>query len=533
MEKRSELPGWRIRELTRIFATACLLLSLGKIAFSQEALRANSVPHAPMGWNSWNSFANIVNSEIVQQQAKALAANGMKEAGYEYVVIDEGWWLGDRDSTGNIVVNPKQWPAIMPGQKDGDMANIAAYIHSLGLKAGIYTDAGGDGCSMYPDSGPKYMHTGSEGHYDEDFLQFSKWGFDYVKVDWCGGAKEKRSGAVQYAEVAGAIEHAEKITGRPLFFSICEWGSQNPWVWAPGVGGIESTIWRTGADIIPPVVESLHDAEHDKRVISLQNVIDSFDTGMHPEAQHTGYYNDLDMMVMGMRGMTDAIDRIHMGLWALASAPLIVGSDLTRLSPATLSLLTNKDVLAIHNDPYGLQPIRVAEPSPGVQVWAKPMAVAGRRAVAILNRTDAPAQVKVDWSKLGLEGAPRLLSDVWREHALAPSDATFNVPAHDIVLLSVEGEDKKPAGYPASDSEINGIQATSGSTFARLEYTNTSGRVLVVRAKSSSGLSTALALPATSGSTAGTIGLILPRGTADLSFSAPPGVIRKLFVYSW
>jgi len=413
------------------------------------------------------------------------------------------------------------------------MSKIAEYIHSLGLKAGIYTDAGGDGCSMYPDSGPKYMHTGSEGHYDEDFLQFSKWGFDYVKVDWCGGAKEKRSGAVQYAEVARAIERAEKITGRPLFFSICEWGSQNPWVWAPGVGGIESSIWRTGGDIIPPVVESLHDAEHDKRVISLQNVLDSFGNGMHPEAQHTGYYNDLDMMVMGMRGMTDAIDHIHMGLWAVASAPLMVGSDLTRLSPTTLSLLTNKEVLAIHNDPYGLQPINVAEPSPGVQVWAKPMAVAGKRAVAILNRTDAPAQVTIDWRKLGLEGAPRVFSDVWREHALASSDATFSVPAHDIVLLSVEGEDKKPTEYPAGESEINGIQATSGPTFARLEYTNTSGRVLVVHAKSSSGLSTALALPAISGSTAGMIGLILPKGTADLSFDAPPGVIRKLFVYSW
>jgi Alpha galactosidase A len=143
---------------------------------------------APMGWNSWNSFANIVNSEIVQQQAKALASNGLKEAGYEYVVIDEGWWLGERDAAGNIVVNPKQWPAIKSGQKDGDMANIADYIHSLGLKAGIYTDAGRDGCSMYPDSGPKYMNTGSEGHYEQDFLQFSKWGFDYVKVDWCGGA---------------------------------------------------------------------------------------------------------------------------------------------------------------------------------------------------------------------------------------------------------------------------------------------------------------------------------------------------------
>ncbi len=488
---------------------------------------------APMGWNSWNSFANIVNSQIVQQQAKALASNGMKEAGYEYVVIDEGWWVGERDAAGNIVVNPKQWPAIKSGQKDGDMANIADYIHSLGLKAGIYTDAGRDGCSMYPDSGPKYMNTGSEGHYEQDFLQFSKWGFDYVKVDWCGGAKEKRSGAVQYAQVARAIERAEKITGRPLFFSICEWGSQNPWFWAPGVGSIESTIWRTGGDIIPPVVESLHDPEHDKRVITLKNVLDSFDAGMHPEAQHTGYYNDLDMMVMGMRGMTDAMDRIHMGLWAISSAPLMVGSDLTRLSPATLSLLKNREALEIHNDPYGLQPIKVAEPTPGVQMWAKPMAVAGRRAVVILNGTDSSAQVKIDPDKLGLDGAPRLVHDVWNGRDLAAADAAFSVPANDLVLVVVEGEDKKPAEYVGNQAEITGIQATKGPTFARLEYANTSGHVAVVRVKSTSGLSTALGLHPTTGSDAGTIGFILPHGTADLSFEAQPVVIRKLAVYSW
>jgi hypothetical protein len=247
-----------------------------------------------MGWNSWNSFANMVNSQIIQEQAKAVASNGMKEAGYEYVVVDEGWWLGERDAGGNIIVDPKQWPAIKPSQKDGDMTNIADYIHSLGLKAGIYTDAGRDGCSMYPDSGPKYMNTGSEGHYEQDFLQFSKWGFDYVKVDWCGGTKENRSGALQYAQIATAIQRAEKITGRELFLSICEWGSQNPWFWAPGVAGIESIIWRTGDDIIPPVVEGLHDPEHAKRVIKLKNVLDSFDAGMHPEAQHTGYYAEGD-----------------------------------------------------------------------------------------------------------------------------------------------------------------------------------------------------------------------------------------------
>ena len=486
-----------------------------------------------MGWNSWNSFANIVNSQIIQQQAKTLASNGMKEAGYEYVVIDEGWWLGERDAAGNIVVNPKQWPAIQPGQKDGDMANIAAYIHSLGLKAGIYTDAGRDGCSMYPDSGPKYMNTGSEGHYDQDFLQFSKWGFDYVKVDWCGGAREKLSGAVQYAQIAHAIQNAEKLTGRKLYFSICEWGSQNPWFWAPGVGEIESTIWRTGGDIIPPVVESLHDAGHDKRVITSKNVLDSFDAGLHPEAQHTGYYNDLDMMVMGMRGMTDALDRTHMGLWAISSAPLMVGSDLTRLSPATVSLLTNNEALAIHNDPFGLQPIKVDEPIPGIQIWAKPMAIAGRRAVAILNRTDASTQVKVNWEKLGLKGVPKSLRDVWNRRDLDTVNATVSVPAHDLVLMIVDGEDKTPTEYPANQNNIIGIQARRGLTFARLQYSNTSGHVVVVPVKNTSGLSTALALPPTIGSETGTVGLILPRGTADLLFDKQPVSIRELDVYAW
>jgi len=487
-----------------------------------------------MGWNSWNSFANIVNSQIVQQQAKALASNGMKESGYEYVVIDEGWWVGERDAAGNIIVDPKRWPAIKPGQKDGDMANIAEYIHSLGLKAGIYTDAGRDGCSMYPDSGPKYLNTGSEGHYEQDFLQFSKWGFDYVKVDWCGGAKENRSGAVEYAQVARAIQRAEKMTGRPLFFSICEWGSQNPWFWAPGVGGIDSAIWRTGGDIIPPVVETLHDPQHDKRVITLKNVLDSFEAGIHAEAQHTGYYNDLDMMVMSMRGMTDAMNRIHMGLWAISSAPLMVGSDLTRLSPTALSLLKNKEALAIHNDPYGLQPVKVMEPSPGVQVWAKPMAVAGRRAVAVLNGTDSASQVKIAWSKLGFDGAPRSLRDVWNSHDLVTTDESLlSVPAHDLVLVVAGGQDTKPAEYVGSRSQLTGIKATSAPTFARLECANNSGHVAVVRVKSTSGFSSSLAMPSTTGSDSVTVGLILPRGTADLSFEGAPVVIRKLAVYSW
>jgi len=338
---------------------------------------------------------------------------------------------------------------------------------------------------------------------------------------------------VQYAQVARAIQKAEKTTGRKLYFSICEWGSQNPWFWAPGVGEIESTIWRTGGDIIPPVVETLHDAEHEKRVITSKNVLESFDAGWHPEAQHTGYFNDLDMMVMGMRGMTDALDRTHMGLWVISSAPLMVGSDLTRLSPTALSLLTNEEALAIHNDPYGLQPIKVDEPSPGIQIWVKPMTIAGRRAVAILNRTGVATQVKVDWEKLGLISAPKSLRDVWNRRDIALVNSTVSVPAHDLALMVVDGEDKPPAEYTASQNNITGIQALHGPTFARLHYANTSGIVATLRMKNTSGLSTAVALPPTAGSETGTVGLILPNGTADLSFEGRSAAIRTLDVYSW
>ncbi|MGA2120343.1 MAG: hypothetical protein ABSH56_37175, partial [Bryobacteraceae bacterium] len=169
----------------------------------------------------------------------------------------------------------------------------------------------------------------------------------------------------------------------------------------------------------------------------------------------------------------------------------------------------------------------------GLQVWAKPMAVAGRRAVAILNRTDSSAQVKIDWGKLGLVGTPRSLRDVWNGRDFTAADPAFSLPAHDLLLLSVDGEDKKPAEYPANQSDIAGIQATRGPTFALLQYANASDRVAVVRVKSTSGLSTALALRPTAGSETGTAGFLLPGGTADLSVEAQIAAVRKLVVYSW
>jgi hypothetical protein len=195
--------------------------------------------------------------------------------------------------------------------------------------------------------------------------------------------------------------------------------------------------------------------------------------------------------------------------------------------------LTNEEALAIHNDPYGLQPIKVDEPTPGVQIWVKPMAIAGRRAVAILNRTDVPTQVKVNWEKLGLNGAPKSSRDVWERRDIVSVDASVSVPAHDLALMVVDGADKAPAEYTASQTSISGIQATRGPTFARLHYANTSGNTAILRMKDTSGLSTALSFPPTLGSETGTIGLILPNGTANLSFEGQRVAIRKLDVYSW
>ena len=422
-------------------------------AVAAATSRVQQIPATPppMGWSSWNSFSNTINSEIVVQQTNAMVASGMKNAGFQYINIDEGWWLGQRDPSGNIVVEAKQWPALQPGEHAGDMSNIVRFIHAAGLKAGIYTDAGESGCSFYgPDLGPPMPHTGSEGHYDQDFLQFAQWGFDYVKVDWCGGYHENLDPAVQYAAIAGAVQRAEKITGHHLYFSICDWGSQSPWTWAPGIGGIEADIWRTSGDIVDPIVAN---APPNNRHATLKAVLDNFDRGIHPSAQHTGFYNDPDMMMVGMRGLSDVENRLHMSLWAISGAPLIVGADLTKLTKISREILTNSEVIAVDQDALGLQAIKVAEPRPGLQVWARPLATSGTHAVLLLNRTsEVPASISVSWAAIGLDPAsPATVRDLWAAKDLGSfsSAYTANVPAGDAVFVVIRGTDAAPTRYEA------------------------------------------------------------------------------------
>jgi hypothetical protein len=521
-----------------------------------------------MGWSSWNSFSNTIDSQIVMEQAKAMVSMGMQKLGYQYVNIDEGWWLGERDSQGNIVVDPKQWPDLTPGERAGDMANIVKYIHSLGLKAGIYTDAGEAGCSFYgPDLGPPKAHTGSEGHYEQDFLQFAKWDFDYVKVDWCGGNGENLDPAIQYAEVARAICKAEAVTNHRLYYSICNWGKDSPWTWAPGIGGVTADIWRTSGDIVAPIVANTRNAN---RKASFPGMLGNFDKGIHPEAQHTGYYNDPDMMVIGMAGLSDSQNRVHMSLWAISGAPLIVGADLTKLSPATLATLTNPEVTAVDQDALGLQCVKVSVTS-GLEVWSKRLAGAAReesrRAVVLLNRTGSPAPITVQWSELGLAPDSATVRNLWTHEDLGQhaNSYTATVGATDAVMLLVTGHEREGVRYAATpDSELprasawcgncsevvsaggvnsktwsfRGVKSQGGTTYVEIAYTNPGDAAALSALQVNGQTETVVAFPPTGKGKMGsvTIEAGLQRGGTGntLTFTAPTAagiVIDSIYVF--
>ena len=369
----------------------------------------------PMGWASWNSFAAKINSTVIKTQADALVSSGLQAAGYQYVNIDEGWWQGTRDGSGNITIDATEWP--------GGMQAIADYIHSLGLKAGIYTDAGRDGCGYYyPTGRPAAPGSGSEGHYEQDFLQFSKWGFDFVKVDWCGGSKEGIDAKTAYQAISNAIKKATEQTGRPLVLSVCNWGDQSPWNWAPSL----STMWRTSQDII-----------YYGSAPEMSRVLTNFDSAQHAAAQSPGHFNDPDMLIVGMSGFTAAQNRSHMALWAISGAPLLAGNKLDSMSSDTKSVLINSEVIAIDQDLLGKQGVRVADDA-GRQVYSRQLSGTGRRAVLLLNRTASAATITARFADLGL-GATASVRNVWTATDLGAKTTSYaaSVPANDSLLLLV------------------------------------------------------------------------------------------------
>jgi hypothetical protein len=370
----------------------------------------------PMGWASWNTFAAKINYSVIKQQADAMVSSGLMAAGYQYVNIDEGWWQGTRDGSGNITIDTAEWP--------GGMQAIADYIHGLGLKAGIYTDAGKQGCGFYyPTGRPAAPNSGAEGHYDQDFLQFSKWGFDFVKVDWCGGNAEGLNPQTAYQAISDSIKKATAQTGRPMVFSVCDWGNQSPWNWAPSM----STMWRTSQDII-----------YYGEQANLDRVLSNFDSAQHPSAQTPGHYNDPDMLIVGMSGFNLAQNRTHMALWAIASAPLLAGNNLASMSSDTKSVLTNSEVIAINQDPLAKQGTKMSGGGTGLEIYNKVLSGTGRRAVLLLNRSTATATMTVRFADIGL-GSTASVRNVWAATDLGTKTTSYDVsvPARDSVLLLV------------------------------------------------------------------------------------------------
>ena len=339
----------------------------------------------PMGWNSWNKFACDVNEALLRETADAMAANGMKEAGYQYIIIDD-CWHGQRDSLGFIHPDPKKFPS--------GMKALAEYIHSKGLKFGIYSCAGIQTCAGYP---------GGRGHEYQDAITYAQWGVDYLKYDWCN--TDGLSAVGSYTTMRDALHAA----GRPVVFSLCEWGNNEPWKWAPAVGH----LWRTTGDI-----SACFDCENNHGTWSSWGVMRIVE--QHPGIRvyaGPGHWNDPDMLEVG-NGMSFNEDRSHFSLWCILAAPLISGNDLRAMSPETKDILTNTEVIGIDQDSLGVQGYRF-DSKDSVEVWVKPL-MKGDWAVAFLNRSTQKRSVDFDWSK-------NIITDDFYKRTLNTNETKYNV----------------------------------------------------------------------------------------------------------
>jgi len=367
----------------------------------------------PMGWNSWNRFGCDVNEQLIRETADAMVSSGMKAAGYQYVVIDD-CWQGERDALGFIQPDPERFPS--------GMKALADYIHSKGLKFGIYSDAGWKTCGGHP---------GSRGYEYQDALTYAKWGVDYLKYDWCNTEGLNAEGA--YLTMRDALFAA----GRPIVFSICEWGDNQPWEWGKDIGH----LWRTTGDIT-----AIFDGQEGHGTWNSWGVLQILDMRENIR-QYAGpdHWNDPDMLEVG-NGMTIAEDRAHFSLWCIQAAPLIAGNDLRDMSSEVIDILTNKELIAIDQDPLGIQGFKYLVKD-NWEVWAKPLDK-GDLALCFLNRTLEPVKVDLDWKKYPVKDDEfhyyylfneneYKIRDLWSKKEIGTTAKPFStqIGAHDVIVL--------------------------------------------------------------------------------------------------
>jgi len=349
----------------------------------------------PMGWNSWNKFAGRVEAKNVREMADAIVSSGMRDAGYVYVNIDDTWEAG-RDANGNILTN----------EKFPDMKALADYVHSKGLKIGIYSGPGRLTCAGY---------TASYGHEEQDAKTFAAWGIDYLKYDWCAasGVYTKEEHAPAYYKMGLAL----RASGRPIVYSLCQYGWLDVGEWGAGVGG---NLWRTTGDI-------------SDRWDSMANI--GFNQNGREKYAGPGHWNDPDMLEIGNGGMTDTEYRTHMSLWSMLAAPLLAGHDVRTMSDSIKEILLNKEVIAIDQDKAGHQGVRIRQDGE-LEVWKKPLEMGV--AVALFNRSKDAARMTVKWSEAGVTAKSPKVRDLWAHKDItAAGEYTVEVPSHGVVMLRV------------------------------------------------------------------------------------------------
>ena len=398
--------------MTRLIAFSLVLASfMTASALAQDQTSKGLALTPPMGWNTWNKFGCNVSEELVKGAADAMVASGMKDAGYQYIVIDDCWQV-KRDEKGNIVPFPDRFP--------NGIKAVADYVHSKGLKFGIYSDAGTKTCGGKP---------GGLGHEYQDAIDYAAWGVDYLKYDWCNTLPGQDAPA-SYRNIRQALD----ATGRPIVLSICEWGGRQPWLWGEEVGG---NLWRTTEDIQDRWAGKKEWRPGDCCSNGMLDIVDENEP-LYSHAR-SGHWNDPDMLEVGNGGMTNTEYRTHFSLWAIMAAPLMAGNDIRSMSSEIREILTNKELIAVDQDTRGLQGRRVWK-SGELEVWSKQLED-GSRAVLLLNRGGSQQGVAVTWEQIGYPAhVSAAVRDLWAHKDLGRFTGKFSAPveSHGVVVVTVK-----------------------------------------------------------------------------------------------
>jgi alpha-galactosidase len=384
--------------MKKVLFIAILLTSASLCAQKFEGLALTP----PMGWNSWNTFETSINEDLIKETADILVSSGMKDAGYEYIVIDDGWEAKERDEYGNLVPDPEKF--------SGGMKALGDYIHSKGLKFGIHNCAGNTTCNGLP---------GGRGHEYMDARLYASWGVDYLKYDWCD------HGSADARETYKTMRDALYAAGRPIVFSICEWGNNQPWLWAKDIGH----LWRTTGDITDCYNCQ---GEYDmglRFIIQLQDGLEKYAGPDH--------WNDPDMLETGNPGLTLAESRSNFSIWCVLAAPLMAGNDLRKMTPEIVNILTNKEAIAINQDPLGKQAYKYMD-HPSKQIWVKELSN-NEWAICYHNDGDQSIILRIHWEHFGfLKGAYKIYN-IWQDKVIGTTEKNRNMEltSHDVILLKL------------------------------------------------------------------------------------------------